>query len=322
VDLAPEGRGMSLGLGILGMGVQGRRMVSRLPEHGGVRAVAAWDPDPASVEGTGVALARSAEELVRTPGVDCVFIASPPGFHLAQSHLAFDAGKPVFCEKPLSVDAAGARATIARIEREGHRAVVNFSLASSAGLEEVLEARQAAEVGPLRAVEIEVAFAAWPRPWQAQAGRWLGERREGGFTREVLSHFVFVLQRALGPATVERSGVCYPADGKASEDGLTADLRASGVPVRIEGNVGGEAADFNRFMLRGERGDLELREWLAKVRRPGAADFVPVAPGGRLGYLRQLDQLVAFARGEPHRLPDFAEALAVQETIEAMLRAP
>ena len=67
-------------------------------------------------------------------------------------------------------------------------------------------------------------------------------------------------------------------------------------------------------MLRGERGDLEFTEWLAK------RDGQPVAPGGRPGYLRQLDQLVAFATGEPYLLPDFTEALAVQETIEAMLR--
>ena len=83
--------------------------------------------------------------------------------------------------------------------------------------------------------------------------------------------------------------------------------------------MGGDAADFNRMTLFGERGDLELREWLAKVRRPGCAAFEPVAPGSRPGYLRQLDELEKFVRGEGHVLPDFSEALAVQETIEAML---
>ena len=302
-----------IGLGILGLGVQGRRMIARLPEHGGVRAVAAWDPDPARLGDPGVALAASAEELVRTPGVDCVFIASPPAFHLAQANLAFDASKPVFCEKPLSTDAVEARATIARIEREGRRAAVNFSLAASAGLAAFVEA--ARSLGPLRSVAIEVAFARWPRPWQSGAGRWLAERREGGFTREVLSHFVFALQRALGPATVERSAVCYPEDGHGAEQGLVAELRAGGVPVRIEGNVGGDAADFNRVSLVGERAEVEFRDWLA------TRDGRPVDPGGRPGYLRQLDQLVAFVEGKPHLLPGFAEALAVQETIETMLNA-
>ena len=208
---------MSIGLGILGMGVQGRRMVARLAEHGGVHAVAAWDPDPRRLEGTGVAAARSAEDLVRTPGVDCVFIASPPRFHMAQSNLAFDAGRAVFCEKPLSVSAEDARDTIERIQRESHRAAVNFSLASSAGLAAILAPRDGETLGPVRAVEIEVAFKEWPRPWQSQAGRWLAERAEGGFAREVLSHFVFVLQRALGLARVERSKVDYPLGGMGAE---------------------------------------------------------------------------------------------------------
>jgi predicted dehydrogenase len=310
---------MTLGLGVLGLGVQGQRMLARLAEHDRVRAVAAWDPDP-SRRVEGIALAASAEELVRLPGVDCVYIASPPAVHLAQANLAFDAGKPVFCEKPLSVSFEEAQATIARIEREGRLAAVNFSLASSAGLDLLLEPRDGNELGPVRAVEIEVAFSAWPRPWQADAGRWLAERRDGGFTREVLSHFVFVLQRLLGPAVVETSRVTYPADGIGAERALSASLRASGVPVRIEGRVDGDMADFNRITLLGERADLELREWLGKIRRPGAKGFEPVAIGGRPGYLRQLDELVAFVEGEGSALPEFAEALAVQETIEAMLK--
>ena len=309
---------MSVGLGILGLGVQGRRMLSRLPEHGGIHAVAAWDPEPERLGDPGVALAASSQDLVRTPGVDCVFIASPPGFHLAQANLAFDAGKAVFCEKPLSVDAREARATIARVERERHRAAVNFSLASGAGTSAVLAAIERRDAGNLHAIEVEVAFKQWPRAWQSGAGSWLAERREGGFTREVLSHFVFVLQRALGPATVESAAACYPASGSAAEDGLLAQLLVKGVRVRIEGNVGGEAADFNRFALVGDRETIEFREWLA-TRRVGSGPFEPVASAGRPGYLRQLDQLVAFVEGRPHVLPGFAEALAVQETIEAML---
>jgi predicted dehydrogenase len=319
VDLAQEDKAMSVGLGILGLGVQGRRMMSRMPEHGGVRAVAAWDPDPGRLGDPGVPLAGSPEELVAMAGVDCVFIASPPALHMAQSNLAFDAGKAVFCEKPLAVSSEEALETIARIEREGLRAAVNFSLAASAGLEYLLEPLDADALGSPRAVEIEVAFKEWPRPWQSGAGRWLAERREGGFTREVLSHFVFAMQRLLGAAQVVRSRVSYPKGGVGSELALSAELTASGLPVSIEGHVGGDAADFNRFTLVCEHGNVELREWFGKLRKPGSSEFATVSAGGRLGYLRQLDQLVAFVKGEPHLLPDFAEALAVQQTIEAML---
>lgn len=303
----------TIGLAVLGLGVQGRRMISRLPEHGRVRAVAAWDPAPQRLGDPGVPLAASAEALVRMPGVDCVFIASPPALHMDQSNLAFDAGKAVFCEKPLAVDAAEARATIARIEAEGLRAAVNFSSAASTGLAELLAAVERQEAGELEAIEIEVAFAQWPRPWQSGAGKWLAERKEGGFTREVLSHFIFALQRALGRATVKTSSVQYPADGVGAEIALEAELDALGVPVKVRGRVGGDAADSNRVALVGGERTIEFRDWLA------TRDGTPVPTGDRVAYLRQLDHLVAFVEGKPHVLPGFGEGLAVQETIEGML---
>jgi predicted dehydrogenase len=296
-------------------------MLARLPEHDRVRAIAGWDPSPqgaAAAAGMGLAIAASAEELIRMPTVDCVFIASPPSSHMELAHRAFDAGKPVFCEKPLAVDAESARHAIARIEREGLRAAVNFSLASSPGLAVLLAALEAGELGTLREATIDVAFRTWPRPWQADAGPWLAGRQEGGFTREVLSHFVFVLQRALGKATVERSDVGYAGEG--AETTLSSRLHARGIPISVEGRVGGELDDFNSLAIVGERGTLEFREWLAARKRPGSAVFEKDA-GSRLGYLRQLDQLAAFIEGRPHTLPGFAEALAVQETIESLIRA-
>ena len=313
---------MTLGLGIVGLGVQGRRMVSRLPEHGGFRVVAGWDPDAAQAQlaaSQGVPVVDGADEVIASPGVDCVFIASPPASHMQLANAAFDRGLAVFCEKPLAVDFVPARRTIERIARDGLRGAVNFSLASSAGLRALQAALEDDALGTLREVRIEVAFSQWPRAWQSGAGRWLAERGEGGFTREVLSHFIFVLQRLLGPATVEHAVAAYPKDGKASEVGLEARLRARGIPVVVRGSVGGPDADFNRFTLAGERASVEFRDWLAtrwsagaKVPEQGGADSRP-------GYLRQLDSLAAFIRGEAHVLPDFAEALAVQHVIEAML---
>lgn len=313
---------MTLGLGIVGLGVQGRRMVSRLPEHGGFRVVAGWDPDPENAQlaaSQGVPIVQGADEVIAATGIDCLFIASTPASHMDLANAAFDRGVPVFCEKPLAVDFAPARQAIARIAGEGLRGAVNFSLASSPGLRAVQAALEQDGLGRLREVRIEVAFSQWPRAWQAGAGKWLAERGEGGFTREVLSHFIFVLQRVLGPATVEHSVAAYPKDGTSSETGLEARLRARGVAVGVKGSVGGPDADFNSLALVGERSTLAFRDWLATRWSDGAR--LPEQPAGsaRPGYLRQLDNLAAFIRGEPHLLPDFAEALAVQETIEAML---
>jgi predicted dehydrogenase len=45
----------------------------------------------------------SYDDLVSDPEVDVVYVASPHSHHLAHARLAFAAGKPVLCEKPLTL---------------------------------------------------------------------------------------------------------------------------------------------------------------------------------------------------------------------------
>ena len=319
-----------LNVGVVGLGVMGQRMLARLAGHARLRASHVWDADPQAVARTLAAYpqlqsATNAEALIDAPGLHCVYIATPPAPHMALSNRAFDAKLAVFCEKPLTVDFDAARRTIARIGREGQRAAVNFSLASSPGLaalQAVWQERPQGLLGQPQGVRITLAFAAWPRPWQAAAGAWLRERTEGGFTREVLSHFIFVLQRVLGPAVVRSSTTTYPPDGRSAETALSAQLEAGGIPVAIEARIGGEADDFNRMSLRGSAGEIELREWFAVCRRRHGAEWDSLGGAAELrarGQVDQLTQWVAMIEGRAHGLPGFAEALAVQETIEALL---
>jgi len=318
-----------LNIGVIGLGVMGRRMLARLAEHDRLRAGVVWDADPAALASTlaaypQLAAAASAETLITTPGLHGLYIATPPGPHIALANRAFDAGLSVLCEKPLTVDFEAARTTIARIAREGRRAAVNFSLASSPGLQALVEAaRPGGLFGALESVQIELAFAAWPRPWQAAAGAWLAERAEGGFSREVLSHFIFVLQRVLGPATVQAAAPEYPPDGRSAEHALTARLNAGGVPVTVDARIGGALDDFNRMAWTGRDGEVELQGWFgARLGRRAGGDWTELGDAATLrqrGQVDQLTQWVALIEGRPHTLPDFAEALAVQQTIEALL---
>lgn len=317
-----------IGFGIIGLGVMGQRMLARIAEHPRSRALAVWDPDPnalaaAKARYPAVVAAKTPAEAIGTPELRCLYVASPPASHLDYADQAFDAGLAVFCEKPLTVDFAAGRRSIARIAKQKLRAAVNFSLASSPGRAAMVAAVNDGSIGEPRAVEIEVAFEQWPRAWQSAAGRWLAERAEGGFTREVLSHFVFVLQRALGPATVERSQPEYPPDGVGAECALKARLGAGEVAVTIEGRLGGSHPDFNRMTLLGSRGAVEIHDWFGLRRRQEGADWVAERSpqeNRAIGQAAQLDQVVAMVEGRAHGLPGFAEALAVQETIEALLK--
>jgi len=66
-----------------------------------------------------------------------------------------------------------------------------------------------------------------------------------------------------------------------------------------------------------------LHDWFGLRRRRGDGDWIAegTAQSNRqTGQTAQLDQLLAVIEGRAHTLPSFAEALAVQETIETILR--
>ena len=80
--------------------------------------------------------------------------------------------------------------------------------------------------------------------------------------------------------------------------------------------------DFNRTTLRSTGGELQLREWFGVYSRREGASWDSVGDPAELRLRGQVDQLthwVALTEGRQLSLPDFAEALAVQETIEALL---
>lgn len=51
----------------------------------------------------------SYEELVNSPDIDAIYVASPHPLHKAHTLLALNAGKPVLCEKPFSITAIEAQ---------------------------------------------------------------------------------------------------------------------------------------------------------------------------------------------------------------------
>ncbi len=190
-----------LTIGIIGAGIMAERLLGAI--HGAtdspVRVAAIWDPAPAALDRIGAAfpaVPRVADSAAVVAASDCVYVASPPASHLGYARAALAAGRSVFCEKPLAIDRADARAFVAEARGAG---AVNFPFASSPGVATIERWIAAGAVGTPRALTVAVAFARWPRPWQADAARWLDARGEGGFTREVVSHFLFLARRQLGP---------------------------------------------------------------------------------------------------------------------------
>ena len=65
-----------------------------------------------------------AEELIRDPEINAIYVATPPSSHEAYVLASIAAGKPVYVEKPMSVDAASARRMTEEARRRDVKMVV------------------------------------------------------------------------------------------------------------------------------------------------------------------------------------------------------
>ncbi len=311
---------LEIAMGVLGAGIMGERLLRAAPGQGAVRIARVWDPSGEALSRLSSALPAvkvmgSAAEVIAAS--DCVYVASPPATHLAHARAIVASGKALFCEKPLAVDVAEAQAFV---DGAGSaRAAVNFPFASSPAVATVTE--WLIGRSPV-AVEIKVDFATWPRGWQHAAAGWLDGPAQGGFTREVLSHFLFLARRLFGPLVLETATAEFPEPGR-SERRVTARLRAGTVAVSVTGGVGTtEMDDSNSFTVDGM---VRLRNWsiaerlVAGTWQPDPA-AIPQERARPLVLQRQLEGVAAMSRGKPHHLATLAEALDVQCAIEAILK--
>ena len=312
-----------LRLGIIGLGIMGERLAHAAMAHAGWELAAAWDPDPRAAARLG-AIAPDArfcaglEEAIALS--DALHVASPPAAHITQGRAVLEAGRALLLEKPLSHDVPAARDFVRWAT--GRPAAVNFPMASSPAIGQLRTWLPA--IGALRSFDITLAFARWPRSWQAGAAAWLSRRAEGGFTREVASHFLFLAGRLGGPLALAEGSATFPG-GDGAETAIEARLSAGPLPVTLRGALGTtEADDHNLFLIEGEHGRLRLRDWSIAERWDGsawreAADARPNAEMRPLTLRGQLDKLARLHRGERTELATLEEALAVQEAVEAIL---
>lgn len=316
-------------LGIVGFGVMGERLAGAALSHSDVRIAGGWDPSPQAAarwrEVVGVVPFLSDADAV-IEACDVLYVATPPAAHIPLARRAFQAGKAVFLEKPLATNLDEAAAFVAEAEEGRARAAVNFPMASSPAVEQVSRWRQEGSVGtPLR-LDIVTDFARWPRSWQSAAAPWLAKRQEGGFTREVLSHFLFLALRQLGSLTVVSAAVTY-GDEDVAETDMAAELRAGEIPVSVSGTVGRiEEDERHSWTLSGEAGALRLRNWSLTERLQNgswqpAAEALSNAEMRPLVLQRQLSKLRALVEGKPQDLATLREAFEVQVIVERILRS-
>lgn len=306
----------TFGIGLIGTGIMGRRMAMALQQHARFHIAAVWDPDGdasrrAALDFGPAASVDSLHALASHAGVDAVYIASPPAHHLAGVQAAVAARRPCLCEKPLAHTVADAQALRDAVVAAGLPFAVHFPFARGAASQRLQALVRGGDLGEVQQATLTLRFARWPRPWQEGASAWLAGPAQGGFTREVLSHFVFLAQRLFGPA--QAHVVVLERQAGATETRLQATLAHAGTTLTVDAAVAGEVADHNRFDVVGSQGRAALVDWQRLDYQGQTSQRVDSTPA-------TLDAFAALLEGRSdHGLATADEALAVVRTIEALL---
>ena len=313
-------------VGFIGLGVMGHRMLANMTAHGGFNIARAWDPDHQVCELVKqnypeIKISETAEDLVSDREIEVVYIASPPASHHAHALSAAAAGKAIYCEKPLGVNIASSNEMVDAVKSAGVLNIVNFPFADSQPINLIESKLADGVVGDVTRVDLRLHFSSWPRDWQDTA-RWLTLREQGGFIREVVSHYVYLLERLFGPATVVDANVNYPDDPSLCETHFLASLECGGRHVALAGGTGGIGPDIVEFTIWGEKTSFCLWDWNKLKSTTGSSwqdELRELADPRQDGYHRMLDNFRNALEGRVHTMPSFRTALSVQTVIESIL---
>ena len=199
---------------------------------------------------------------------------------------------------------------------------VNFTQAAGIALADLLVSKNSGEMGDMLGVDIIVTYSSWPREWQKKAD-WLRFKKEGGMTREVISHFIFFTERVLGPLKVIWANTSYPTDPELCETSVFAKLEnKDGLPVNIFASIGGKQPDRQEFTVKGSKKSRKVSEFYKDSVSAGD-NFIPLRGEPKdpraVSLKAQLDNLVLKVNNKPNSLAKIYEAFRVQILVEGIL---
>ncbi|MDH3753997.1 MAG: Gfo/Idh/MocA family oxidoreductase [Acidimicrobiia bacterium] len=360
---------MTFRIGLIGSGYMGRAhaiafraasAVFDLPVDPELEVLADIDAETARSAAASLGFTRSTgdwRQLVADPLVDLVDITTPNIMHVEMASAAIDAGKHVYCEKPLAPTAAEARPLVEAAEAAGVLTMVGLNYLKNpitALAKEIIDSGEIGEVFAFRGAHFEDYMldpSTLVSPWR------FDPRSGDGVVADLGSHIVSIARYLLGPivsVAADRRTVIGERTSSEGEtmtvevademdslmrfaSGATGTVAASWIATgrkmalgcEVRGTEGALVIDFERL------NELQLyttgqpvgREGFTRILAGPAhkdyASFVP-APGHQLGFndlkaieVRDLVEGIASPDGRPW--PDFREAWEVQRVIDAII---
>ena len=317
---------MTYRVAVVGLGAVGTRMIDNMQAHDRFEPVIGFDTSAAACRTLTekVPMVNSTsdfQELLSKEDIDVLYVSTPPRSHAEYVRHGLAKGWKIFCEKPLGVDVEDSERLALEMNLSGLGQAVNFVYS---GAPAALRAKQLIDeglIGDISGAEIDVRFSSWPRAFQSDA-QWLSKRAEGGFVREIISHYAYLTMVLLGTPNLNGQVLAHFDAQGGAEDVMLAVWNTGSGKVTVSGVVGGNRNDIISYRILGSKGCLRFDNWYNLLHETKAGAESVLDPKQQLpaaAYKGQLDHLALQYDTKKQRLATFDEALTVQKLIEKMV---
>ncbi len=275
-------------------------------------------------------------ELVEDDAVDAVTIATPPDLQPQIALRALELGKPVFIEKPMAADLAGARAMLDAVKLRARPAMIDFNFCEIASWQRAKAMLEAGAIGALR--HAAVSWHVENQSTRLRLRNWKTSRDNGGgVLGNFVSHCFYYLEWLCGPigGLSARIASLPGTDGALDATAALTLAFQSGASGSLSMSNAAYLGSGHRIELYGEEGTLVLNNTttdymrgftLHYAKRPAEAlSPIPVDDpaerqygDGRIAPVSRLAKrfLDAVEHGSGGR-PDFHDGYRVQRLIAA-----
>ncbi|UHD43972.1 Gfo/Idh/MocA family oxidoreductase [Aureimonas altamirensis] len=290
--------------------------------------------------------------LIDDPEVDVISIAAPNPLHAAIAIAALEAGKHVWCEKPMATTRADAKAMRDAAAATGRVAALGYNYIQNPAIRQMEALVEGGVIGAISHVRLEM-----DEDFMADAEAPFAYKNEAhsgyGALDDFAVHPLSLLWRLAGPVSAVMTYQSRPYASRSNRPVETHEIAtsllqlaggASGllvanraawgrkgrIAIQLFGSRGTMLYDqermneFQLFTRDGPEATQGFRTILSGPVHPPYDRFVP-APGHGLGFndlkVVEAHEVMAAIEGKPARIVDFDMGLAIEDTVHAMARS-
>lgn len=254
----------ALQVAVVGLGWWGRQLVDKLAASEVVEVTDAVEPQLSQAEafaaGHGLTLHAALDEVLSREQIDGVLIATPHRLHEAQVIAAAEAGKHVFCEKPLALDAAAAKRMIEACRSRALMLGIGHERRYEGALEVMASMAESGALGNLLHLECNWSHDLFARADAGDTWRRDPSQAPAGTLTALGVHITDYFQSISGRVAQVRAVTAHRSPKFDGDDVITIQFRFASGATGVVTNLA-TTPFYSRISLFGDEGWAEAREW-------------------------------------------------------------